>query len=168
MHLPAHGESTCKKMQDCRFEALHKIYFYDAWRSEPELDREDSSLLLPPAPGMLQHGCYWRPEAGTSTSTHLADAQSPANDTPAGSPVTEGLVDPSTGALPSLLPSPDSIDSEQDRPDRPVSVSRGKKLKAPPPRLQSLQRCQLLQSPLLPVAMRHLCTKSAASTHRCK
>ena len=81
---------------------------------------------------MLQHGCYWRPEAGTSRNTHLAGAQSPANDTPAGSPVSEGLVDHSTSALSSLLPSPDSINSEQNRPGRPVSVSSREEAESSP------------------------------------
>lgn len=37
-YQPAHGETTCTKVQDYRFEALRKIYFYDAWRLEPILD----------------------------------------------------------------------------------------------------------------------------------
>ena len=80
---PLHGSGllfgcAANKARLYHFEALHKIHFYDAWRSEPVLNREDSSLLLPPAPGMLQQGCYWRPAAGTS-----AEEQSPAADTPA-------------------------------------------------------------------------------------
>ena len=50
------------KAKDSHVEVLHKIYFYDAWRCEPELNKENSLLYLPPAPGMLQNGCYWRPE----------------------------------------------------------------------------------------------------------
>ena len=60
MHLPAHGESTCKKMQDCRFEALHKIYFYDAWRSDPILNAEGSDLLLPPEKAFFGGGALAR------------------------------------------------------------------------------------------------------------
>ena len=101
-----------------QFEALHKIYFYDAWRSEPILDREDSSLLLPPAPGMLQEGCYWRPAAAAS-----ADTQPPATSEPAGSLASDDLDLLSSGGQPSLLPSPDSTHSVQNFHDQPVSGS---------------------------------------------
>ena len=107
-------------------------YAADGLSNPDWLVAPDDSLLLPPTPGMHQHGCYWRPEAGTSRSTHLAGAQSPANDTPAGSPVSEGLVDHSTSALPSLLPSPDSINSEQNCPVRPVSVSSREEAESSP------------------------------------
>ena len=101
-----------------QFEALHEICFYDAWRSEPILDREDSSLLLPPAPGMLQEGCYWRPAAAAS-----ADTQPPATGEPAGSLASDDLDLLSSGGQPSLLPSPDSTHSVQNFHDQPVSGS---------------------------------------------
>ena len=66
VRYPPGKSDVANKARLYQFEALHKIYFYDAWRSEPILDRENSSLLLPPAPGMLQEGCYWRPAATTS------------------------------------------------------------------------------------------------------
>ena len=52
VRCPPGQSDAANKARLCHFEALHKIYFYDAWRCEPELDKEDSSLLLPPAPGM--------------------------------------------------------------------------------------------------------------------
>ena len=45
--------------QDYTFEALHRVYFYDAWRVQPVLDAPESDLVLPPKPGLLEHGCYW-------------------------------------------------------------------------------------------------------------
>ena len=45
--------------QDYTFEALHRLYFYDAWRVQPILDAPESDLVLPPKPGLLEHGCYW-------------------------------------------------------------------------------------------------------------
>ena len=44
---------------DYTFEALHRVYFYDAWRVQPVLDAPESELVLPPQPGLLVHGCYW-------------------------------------------------------------------------------------------------------------
>ena len=41
------------------FEALHRVYFYDAWRVQPVLDAPESELVLPPQPGLLVHGCCW-------------------------------------------------------------------------------------------------------------
>ena len=38
--------------QDFTFEALHRVYFYDAWRVQPVLDAPESDLVL-------QHGCCW-------------------------------------------------------------------------------------------------------------
>ena len=35
------------------------MYFYDAWRVQPVLDAPESDLVLPPQPGLLEHGCYW-------------------------------------------------------------------------------------------------------------
>ena len=35
------------------------MYFYDAWRAQPVLDAIGSDLILPPRPGLLEHGCYW-------------------------------------------------------------------------------------------------------------
>ena len=48
-----------RSAQDYTFEALHRVYFYDAWRVQPVLDAPDSDLVLPPKPGLLEHGCYW-------------------------------------------------------------------------------------------------------------
>ena len=48
-----------RSAQDYAFEALHRVYFYDAWRAQPVLDAIGSDLILPPRPGLLEHGCYW-------------------------------------------------------------------------------------------------------------
>ena len=48
-----------RSAQDYAFEALHRVYFYDAWRAQPVLDAIGSDLILPPRPGLLVHGCYW-------------------------------------------------------------------------------------------------------------
>ena len=45
--------------QDYTFEALHRVYFYDAWRVQPILDDPESDLVLPPKPGFLEQGCCW-------------------------------------------------------------------------------------------------------------
>ena len=52
-YQPRSGAETSRKAQDYSFEALHRIYFYDAWRPEPVLDAPGSELVLPPAAGLL-------------------------------------------------------------------------------------------------------------------
>ena len=49
--------------QGKRGHGPNEIHFYGAWRNEPILNGENSSLLLPSAPGMLQEGCHWRPRS---------------------------------------------------------------------------------------------------------
>ena len=57
-YQPKSGAETSRKAQDYSFEALHRVYFYDA-RPEPVLDAPGSALVLPPVAGLLVHGCYW-------------------------------------------------------------------------------------------------------------
>ena len=54
---PGQAEDAASKANEYQFEALHKIYFYDAWRSQPELGTKDSFPHLPPCPGLLEAGC---------------------------------------------------------------------------------------------------------------
>ena len=58
-YQPALSTREQRSAQDYTFEALHRVYFYDAWRAQPVLDAIDSDLILPPEPGLLVHGCYW-------------------------------------------------------------------------------------------------------------
>ena len=63
-YQPTPSTSEQRSAQDYTFEALHQVYFYDAWRVQPVLDAPGSDLVLPPQPGLLAHGCYWpRPSA---------------------------------------------------------------------------------------------------------
>ena len=41
-YLPGQAEDVANKAREYHFEALHKIYFYDAWRSQPELNKNPS------------------------------------------------------------------------------------------------------------------------------
>ena len=58
-YQPAPSTREQRSAQDYTFEALHRVYFYDAWRVQPVLDAPESDLVLPPKPGLLEHGCYW-------------------------------------------------------------------------------------------------------------
>ena len=118
VRYPPGKSDIANKARRYQFEALHKIYFYDAWRNEPILNRENSPLLLPPAPGMLQEGCYWRPAAVIP-----ADRQPPVTGEPDSSlaPADLGLI--SSDSQPSILPSPDSTHSAQNLTDQPVVES---------------------------------------------
>ena len=56
---PGQEADAAHKAKKYQPEALHKIYAYDAWRSQPELGTRGSDLHLPPQPELLQAGCYW-------------------------------------------------------------------------------------------------------------
>ena len=58
-YQPTPSTREQRSAQDYTFEALHRVYFYDAWRVQPVLDAPESDLVLPPQPGLLVHGCYW-------------------------------------------------------------------------------------------------------------
>ena len=58
-YQPTPSTREQRSAQDYTFEALHRVYFYDAWRVQPVLDAPESDLVLPPKPGLLEHGCYW-------------------------------------------------------------------------------------------------------------
>ena len=60
---PGQEADAAHKAKEYQFQALHKIYFYVAWRSQPELGTRGSDLHLPPQPGLLQAGCYCRSKA---------------------------------------------------------------------------------------------------------
>ena len=58
-YQPTPNTREQRSAQDYTFEALRRVYFYDAWRVQPVLDAPESDLVLPPTPGLLEHGCYW-------------------------------------------------------------------------------------------------------------
>ena len=58
-YQPTPSTREQRSAQDYTFEALHWVYFYDAWRVQPVLDAPESDLVLPPKQGLLEHGCYW-------------------------------------------------------------------------------------------------------------
>ena len=58
-YQPTPSTREQRSAQDYTFEALHRVYFYDAWRVQPVLGAPESDLVLPPQPGLLEHGCYW-------------------------------------------------------------------------------------------------------------
>ena len=48
--------------QNCTFETLHRVYFCDAWRTQPVLGAPESDLVLPPHPGLLTQAVTGRHE----------------------------------------------------------------------------------------------------------
>ena len=68
---PSTGEQ--RSAQDYTFEALRRVYFYDAWRVQPVLDAPGSELVLPPQPGLLVHGCYWPQPSATPDVLSVSD-----------------------------------------------------------------------------------------------
>ena len=47
-YQPTLNTAEQRKAQDYTFEALHRVYFYDAWRAQPVLNAPGSELVLPP------------------------------------------------------------------------------------------------------------------------
>ena len=60
---PTPSTSEQHSAQDYTFEALHRVYFYDAWRAQPILDTPGSELSA--EPGLLVHGCCWPQPSAT-------------------------------------------------------------------------------------------------------
>ena len=58
-YQPTPSTREQRSAQDYTFEALHRVYFCEAWRAQPILDAPDSDLILPLRPGLLVHGCCW-------------------------------------------------------------------------------------------------------------
>ena len=105
--------------QDYTFEALHRIYFYDAWRTQPVLGAPESDLALPPHPGLLTHGCYWPPRNAEEEVLSISDiaaetdgqaCQTPTSPEAADAVMTDEEADDivsvlSSSTVPSTLPS---------------------------------------------------------------
>ena len=78
-YQPTPSAREQRSAQDYTFEALHRVYFYDAWRVQPVLDDPESDLVLPPKPGLLEHGCYWPRPNQTPEVLSISD-RDPGNE----------------------------------------------------------------------------------------
>ena len=96
------------KAKEYQFEALHEIYFYDAWRSQPELNKTDSLLHLPQGQGCSRLAAIGGPtclptvhqalnDMGVLAEVSLTEEESTAH---------------SCSRQPSQIPSPSSTDHE--------------------------------------------------------
>ena len=72
-YQPTPSTREQRSAQDYTFEALHRVYFYDAWRVQPVLDAPDSDLILPSQPGLLVRGCYWPRQSLTPDVLSVSD-----------------------------------------------------------------------------------------------
>ena len=72
-YQPTPSTREQRSAQGYTFEALHRVYFYDAWRAQPVLDAPDSDLILPSRPGLLVHGCYWPRQSLTPDVLSVSD-----------------------------------------------------------------------------------------------
>ena len=66
--------------QNCTFETLHRVYFCDAWRTQPVLGAPESDLVLPPHPGLLTQGCYWPPRNAEEEILSVSDIAAETDD----------------------------------------------------------------------------------------
>ena len=89
-----------RSAQDYTFEALHRVYFYDAWRVQPVLDAPGSELVLPPRPGLLVQGCYWPQPSATPEVLSVSDrdTEKEAHDVQEGQPLSSPVATDATMA----------------------------------------------------------------------
>ena len=117
-YQPSMNAVEQRTAQDYTFEALHRIYFYDAWRTEPVLGAPESDLVLPPHPGLLTQGCYWPRNAEEeilSVSDIAAETDDQACHTPTSPEAADAVMTDeeandivsvlSSSTVPSTLPS---------------------------------------------------------------
>ena len=116
--------------QDYTFEALRRIYFYDAWRAQPVLGAPESDLVLPPHPGLLTQGCYWPPRNAEEEVLSVSDIVAVTDDQACQTPTSPEAADAvmtdeeandivsvlSSSTVPSTLPST----VHQDEADSPM------------------------------------------------
>ena len=131
-YAPGQADDTANKAKEYQFESLHKIYFYDAWRWKIELNQPESPLHLPPRPGLLQNGCYWRqPLEHPADATHSHNAQQSA--ALAEISLTETSSDESGEAVPQARYLSPPAKAKQRNPLPPLSplAARKKRMSAP-------------------------------------
>ena len=89
-----------RSAQDYTFEALHRVYFYDAWRVQPVLDAPGSELVLPPQPGLLVQGCYWPQPSATPEVLSVSDrdTEKEEHDVQEGQPLSSPVATDATMA----------------------------------------------------------------------
>ena len=110
-YQPTPNTAEQRKAQDYIFEALHRVYFYDAWRPQPVLDFPGSELVLPPKPGLLVQGCYWLQPSAPEDVLSVSEAETDAADQSCQSPASPETTDATMAAeeasnLVSVLSSP--------------------------------------------------------------
>ena len=121
-YTPGQADDAANKAKEYQFESLRKIYFYDAWRWKIELNQPDSLLPLPPRPGLLQNGCYWRPRPTGQVYT-----TEPHNRQASGTLAEVSLTDTSSegsgrDTSPSEVPVPEGRCQETTSPTSPIAV----------------------------------------------
>ena len=89
-----------RSAQDYTFEALRRVYFYDAWRVQPVLDAPGSELVLPPRPGLLVQGCYWPQPSATPEVLSVSDrdTEKEEHDAQEGQPLSSPVATDATMA----------------------------------------------------------------------
>ena len=140
-YQPSMNAVEQRTAQDYTFEALHRIYFYDAWRTQPVLGAPESDLVLLPHPGLLTQGCYWPPRNIEEEVLSVSDVAVKTDDQACQTPTSPEAADAvmtdeeandivsvlSSSTVPSTLPS-------TDHPEEADSPMGGKEGEANPGR----------------------------------
>ena len=92
-YQPTPNTAEQRKAQDYTFEALHRVYFYDAWRAQPVLNAPGSELVLPPQPGLLVHGCFWPQPSAPEDVLSVSDVATEAGDQSCQTPTSPETAD---------------------------------------------------------------------------
>ena len=139
-YQPTPNTAEQRKAQDYTFEALHRVYFYDAWRAQPVLNAPGSGLVLPPQPGLLVHGCFWPQPSAPEDVLSVSDVATEAGDQSCQTPTSPETADAimadeeasnivsvlSSPSEPSTLPSavlPEEADSPMEDKDGDATSS---------------------------------------------
>ena len=78
-YQPTLNTAEQRKAQDYTFEALHRAYFYDAWRTQPVLGAPGRVQTSPAAATWLQ-GCYWPQLSASEEVLSVSDVATEAGD----------------------------------------------------------------------------------------
>ena len=134
-YQPTLNAAEQRKAQDYTFEALHRVYFCDAWRAQPVLDALGSELVLPPQPGLLVLGCFWPQPSASEEVLSVSDVATEADDqacqTPTSSETADAIVaDVEASDIVSVLSSPSEPSTlpstvRQEEADSPIEDKDG-------------------------------------------
>ena len=149
-YQPTLNTAEQRKAQDYTFEALHRVYFYDAWRTQPVLGAPGSELVLPPQPGLLVHGCFWPQLSASEDVLSVSDVATEAGDQACQTPASPETAD----AIMADEEASDIVSSPSEPSTLPSTVLQAEadsqwetKMEMPPCRMKRVPALAIVQHP---------------------